>query len=195
MAEYRATIGVMGGAANSLSEGELSRLQPLVETLGRVIAARNCILVTGETSGIPGQVAQAASRHGALTVGISPAHSQEEHLGHYGMPVRSSDVVIYTGFGLKGRNVINIRSSEVVVIFCGSIGTLNEFTIAYDEGKIIGVLEGSGGVADLLRGIVEALAKKTAALVIYEREPEVLIDKCLTALETRTKKRKTIVPS
>jgi predicted Rossmann-fold nucleotide-binding protein len=68
-------------------------------------------------------------------VGISPAHSLEEHQERYGLPRQGSDVVIYTGFGYKGRNVVNIRSSDIVVILRGSIGTLNEFTIAYDEGK------------------------------------------------------------
>ena len=85
-------------------------------------------------------------------------------------PRQGSDVVIYTGFGYKGRNVVNIRSSDIVVILRGSIGTLNEFTIAYDEGKIIGILEGTGGVADQVREIVHALAKKTPAALFFERD-------------------------
>ncbi len=57
-------------------------------------------------------------------------------------------MIIFTGFGYKGRNVINVRCADIVLILGGATGTLNEFTIAYDEGKIIGVLEGSGGIAD-----------------------------------------------
>ena len=89
--------------------------------------------------------------------------------------------MIYTGFGLKGRNVINIRSSDVVVIFGGGMGAFNEFTIAYDEGKVIGILEGSGGIADHLREIISFANKSTTAYVIYGAEPERLIDDCLTA--------------
>ena len=33
----------------------------------------------------------------------------------------------------------------MVLFVAGSIGSLNEFTIAYDEGKIIGCLIGTGG--------------------------------------------------
>ena len=72
-------------------------------------------------------------------------------------PKHGADVIVYTGFGYKGRNVINIRSSDIVLFFGGATGTLNEFTIAYDEGKIIGVLEGSGGVAEHIREIIRIL--------------------------------------
>jgi uncharacterized protein (TIGR00725 family) len=91
-------------------------------------------------------------------------------------------VIVYTGFGYKGRNVINVRSSDVVVIFGGATGTLNEFTIAYDEGKIIGVLEGSGGVADHIREIIEFCKKPTHGRVLFDRDPESLVRRCLGVL-------------
>jgi predicted Rossmann-fold nucleotide-binding protein len=75
--------------------------------------------------------------------------------------------------------VINIRSSDIVVILQGSIGTLNEFTIAYDEGKIIGILEGTGGVADHARELVAVLAKKTQAALFFERDAVELLRLCL----------------
>lgn len=95
-------------------------------------------------------------------------------------------MVIYTGFGFKGRNVMNIRSSDIVIIFGGSIGTLHEFTIAYDEGKIIGVLEGTGGVADLVGGMVRALAKPTQAALFYDRDAVQLLGLCLAELARRS---------
>ena len=133
----------------------------------------------------PELVAQAVRKYGGLTVGISPAHSAAEHQERYGLPQQGSDVVIYTGFGYKGRNVINIRSSDIVVILRGSMGTLNEFTIAYDEGKIIGILEGTGGVADQIRQIVSVLAKETKAALFFERDAVVLLSLCLAELARR----------
>jgi hypothetical protein len=59
------------------------------------------------------------------------------------------------------------------------MGTLNEFTVAYETGKIIGVLKNSGGTADLIEGIVSNLNKKTNSVLIYEEDPEKLILKCL----------------
>ncbi len=174
-------IGLMGAAADALNDTDFARLTSLAEKLGSRIADRGCVLVTGATTGLPDMVTRAARNRGALTVGISPAANEREHTEKYNLPL-TSEVIVYTGFGLKGRNVVNIRSSDVVIIFGGGMGTLNEFTIAYDEGKIIGVLPGSGGVADHIEEIIEFARKPTRAQVIYDEDPERLIDECLLSL-------------
>jgi uncharacterized protein (TIGR00725 family) len=179
------TIGVMGSAQEMLTEADRAHLAVVAERLGRAIVDQDCILITGETTGLPELVSQAVHRHGGFSVGISPAHSFEEHQERYGLPRQGSDVVIYTGFGYKGRNVVNIRSSDIVVILRGSIGTLNEFTIAYDEGKIIGILEGTGGVADQVSTIVHALATKTPAALFFECDAVQLLRLCLAELARR----------
>jgi SLOG cluster4 family len=69
-----------------------------------------------------------------------------------------------------------------VLIVGGATGTLNEFTIAYDEGKIIGVLEGSGGVSDHMREIIKFCNKPTTGRVFFDRDPASLIAQCLDAL-------------
>ena len=185
MRRKKPIIGVMGSAQETLPEADRAHLALVAESLGRAIVDQDCILITGETTGLPELVAQAVRKHGGFTVGISPAHSFEEHQERYGLPRQGSDVVIYTGFGYKGRNVVNIRSSDIVVILRGSIGTLNEFTIAYDEGKIIGILEGTGGVADQVREIVHALAKKTPAALFFECDAVELLRLCLAELARR----------
>ena len=85
------------------------------------------------------------------------------------------DFVTYTGFGIKGRNVILIRSADAVAMVGGGIGTLNEFTVAFDQGKIIGVLEGSGGTSDMIRKIVP-LGRDNGATVMYSRDPKKLAE-------------------
>jgi uncharacterized protein (TIGR00725 family) len=175
----------MGSSNDVLQEDDRQRLQEIAERLGVAIASQGCSLVTGATTGLPDMVSRAARRHGGMTIGISPAISEIEHLNHYKYPVDAVEVMVYTGFGLKGRNVINIRSSDIVIIFGGGMGTLNEFTIAYDEGKIIGVLESTGGSADHLREIVGFANKQTPARLIYASEPERLLDECLSAWHSR----------
>src|SRR5947209_17483194 len=175
------TVGVMGASGGDLSPAEKSRLGELAEKLGAAIAKRGCVLITGATTGLPDLVSRAAMRKGGLVVGISPAANREEHANHYGLPEDGADVIIYTGFGLKGRNVINVRSADIVVLFGGATGTLNEFTIAYDEGKIIGVVEGTGGVANHIREIIDFCKKPTRGMVVFDKEPEMLIRKCLEA--------------
>lgn len=174
------TVGVMGASANdALSETERSRLAGLAQELGATLAAKDCILITGATTGLPDMVAQAFRSAGGFALGISPATNQHEHVHGYGLPLDGADAIIYTGFGYKGRNVINIRSSDVVIIFGGAIGTLNEFTIAYDEGKIIGVLEGSGGIADRIRDVIVFCNKPTQGVVVFASNVQELMDRCL----------------
>jgi uncharacterized protein (TIGR00725 family) len=181
------TVGVMGASVSEMSVAETSRLGGLAERLGAAIAKRDCILITGATTGLPDLVSRSAQKNGGLVVGISPAANREEHANRYGLPEDCTEVIIYTGFGLKGRNVVNVRSSDIVVIFGGATGTLNEFTIAYDEGKVIGILEGSGGIADHIRELLGFFNKKTAAVLLFDEDPDNLMDKCLEALKSHRK--------
>jgi uncharacterized protein (TIGR00725 family) len=176
-------VGVMGAAGNALAGADMSKLEELAERLGRAIASNGLLTITGATTGLPDMVSRATRKHGGMTVGISPAANEDEHAEKFHLPVDGADVIIYTGFGLKGRNVVNIRSSDIVIIFGGGMGTLNEFTIAYDEGKVIGVLTDSGGVADHIPEIIGFASKPTSSIVVYDSEPERLIDACIKALK------------
>jgi len=180
MSVQRIKIGVMGSSTAQLNASERELLR-LANDLGQAIAERDCILITGATTGIPDIVSRAARRSGGLAIGISPAVSKSEHLSRYLLPDDGVDVIIYTGFGLKGRNVINVRASDIVIIFGGGMGTLNEFTIAYDEGKTIGVLEGTGGAADKIRDIVSFSSKRNDSKIIFGSDPISLIEDCLSA--------------
>lgn len=180
----RITIGVMGAAGDAFAPEERARFEQLAEQLGGAIAARGCVLITGATTGLPDMVSRAARKHGALTIGISPGADPNEHVERLNLPDDGADVIVYTGFGFKGRNVINIRSSDIVIIFGGATGTLNEFTIAYDEGKVIGVLEGSGGIAEHIREIVAFCNRPTRARLFYDSDPEALLAACLDAFKS-----------
>jgi uncharacterized protein (TIGR00725 family) len=175
-------VGVMGASANdALTAAAETRLETLAGDLGAATARAGCILITGATTGLPDRVAKAFRKNGGFAVGVSPAENHAEHVGRYRLPDDGADMIIYTGFGYKGRNVVNVRSADIVIIFGGATGTLNEFTIAYDEGKIIGVLKGSGGVADGLRDIIGICRKPTRGRVIFDADPEKLIVACIEA--------------
>lgn len=171
----RVKVGVMGSSASKVDSSVVS----LAAELGRVIAGHHCILVTGATTGVPDLVSRSAQSHGGLTIGISPAISRQEHVSKFLLPDDAADIMIYTGFGLKGRNVINVRACDIVIVFGGGIGTLNEFTIALDEGKVIGVLEQTGGVADRIRELAELSKGRDESRLIYDSDPASLIEKCL----------------
>ena len=112
-----------------------------------------------------------------MVIGVSPALNLEEHVNKYHSPTRGYDIIVYTGSGLMGREVENIRSCDIVIFAGGRSGTLGEFAIAYDEAKVIGVLEGTGGITEHLKEIIGMMKKDTGALVIYDSNPERLLDK------------------
>lgn len=168
-------VGVMGSAEATTA----TMLGEKAIALGRAIANRDVILLTGATTGLVYETGKAASDAGVLHVGISPAGDEHEHVERYQLPVDACDAIIYTGFGLKGRNVVLVRSCDVVLFIAGSIGSLNEFTIAYDEVKVIGCLTGTGGVADEVERLVATFQKQTKARIFYDDDPGRLIDRCL----------------
>jgi uncharacterized protein (TIGR00725 family) len=122
---------------------------------------------------------------GGHSVGISPALSLHEHLYRYHSPADAFDVLVYTGSGLMGREVTNIHSSDMVIILGGRSGTLGEFAIAYDEGKLIGVLQGTGGITDEIERIIDTFEKDTGAQLIYSRDPVELVTQLSDEYETR----------
>jgi uncharacterized protein (TIGR00725 family) len=170
-------VGVMGSA----EEASSAVLQNKAIALGSAIAARDVILLTGATTGLVYETGKAARDAGAFHIGISPASDEREHLQRYGLPADACDAIIYTGFGLKGRNVVLVRSCDVALFIAGSMGSLNEFTIAYDEGKVIGCLTGTGGVADEVEKIIETFPKQTKARAFYHDDPIELLEVCLAA--------------
>ncbi len=157
------------------------------EAFGREVAKRGLILITGATTGIPYWAAKGAKNEGGIVIGLSPAASKLAHIKTYRLPIDYHDLIIYTGFEYSGRNLLLTRSSDAVVVICGRMGTLNEFTIAFEEDKPIGVLEGTGGMSDQIREIIEK-AHRGPGRVVFSNNPSELLDRLLDILEEEEKK-------
>lgn len=181
-------VGVMGSAAGALPGGVESFVRERADSLGREIAGRDLLLLTGATTGLTYIVGKSARAAGGFHLGISPASDEREHAEKYELPLDSCDSIIYTGFGLKGRNVILVRSCDIVLFIGGSMGSLNEFTIAHDEGRVMGCLTGTGGVADEAERLLQAFPKQSGARVFHNDDPAHLVADCLEALE-QTRRR------
>lgn len=173
-------IGVMGSAAE-IDKPELIRQ---CRSLGRAIADQGCCVLTGACPGMPHEVVLGARAVGGHSMGISPAVHLKEHIDTFASPYKEYDVMIYTGLGLMGRELINIRSSDIIVVVGGRCGTLGEFAIAYEEGKLIGILTGTGGITDVLPQLVESLGKKTGSEVMYDSNPQQLIIRILQRFQS-----------
>lgn len=146
--------------------------------LGRQIVAHNAVLVTGATTGAPYWAAIGAKDAGGFVIGVSPAVSEIEHVKKYKLPIDYHDIIIYTGFGYSGRNLLLTRASDAILITCGRMGTLNEFTIAFEDQKPIGVLTETAGMADEIKTLLEKAHKGTGK-VIFDSDPQKLVEKVL----------------
>lgn len=166
-------IGVMGSAGGELTE----TVSEKCKNMGRIISEKGCCLLTGACPGLPDIVVQGAKSANGHVIGISPASNLKEHIETFDSPYKDYDVMIFTGLGLMGRELINIRSSDIIIIVGGRTGTLGEFAIAYEEGKLIGVLTGTGGVADTIKMTEDSFRKDTGSEIIYDDDPQSLIDR------------------
>ncbi|MFH1841273.1 MAG: hypothetical protein ABH800_00645 [Candidatus Nealsonbacteria bacterium] len=172
-----------------------SRLSPcskdikeLSKEIGREIIRQGCVLITGATTGVPYYAAQGAKEEKGISIGFSPAVSELEHKKVYKLPSDYFDVMVFTGFDYSGRNLLMTRAADGVIVACGRMGTLNEFTIAYEDRRPIGVLQGSGGTADLIKLITKRPHKKRGT-IIYDIDPKKLVEKLIKEIKKDKRSR------
>lgn len=174
-------IGVMGSASGPQTENPIAREKARV--LGQEIAKRGYILINGACPGLPNDAMIAAKEIGGLTIGISPAFSEYEHINEYLSP-HDHNIILFTGLGFMERDIINIRSSDAIVIVGGGIGTLNEFTITYDEGRPCGIVTNSGGISNSIPHVVEELCQRQLLPnMVFDDDPVKLLDKLEVVIE------------
>jgi len=177
--KYR--IGVMGSAQGPTIQNQEAITKAI--KIGHYIAKADCILLNGACPGLPDEAAYGAKQSGGITMGISPAFSAKEHSERYKSPYENMDIILYTGMGLMERDLINIRSSDAIIILGGGVGTLNEFTVAFDEEKVVGVLTGTGGVSDHIPEILKICDRDMENYVVFSSNPEDLVNKVIERLK------------
>jgi predicted Rossmann-fold nucleotide-binding protein len=174
--------------------------------LGEELARHGMVVITGACSGMPYAVAQAARQQGAEVWGFTPALSRDEHQqafphddhtiydrlfyvpAHYRQLFFLSQTVSSAqdwGMRLKYRNVISTIHADAGIIIAGGWGSLNEFTNLIYEGKPIGVLTGTGGLADEMPHWFPRLRKKSESQVLFSSQPAELVTLLTHVLEKR----------
>lgn len=177
-------IGVYGSAVSESPE-----LDAKARALGEVLAERDVILITGACPGLPYQAASAAFRKNKSQIwGFSPATDYETQCAY----APEDDNTIYTRLFYvpadadfatnpdvckKYRNVLSTAACDAGLIISGRWGSMNEFTNLHDMGKVIGVLTGTGGIADELRELVKKIHKPTKAEVFFDDSPGALVER------------------
>ncbi|HWB34220.1 MAG TPA: hypothetical protein VG753_02805 [Candidatus Paceibacterota bacterium] len=146
--------------------------------LGRQIAKHGAIIVTGATTGFPLWSAMGAKQAGGFSLGFSPANTEKEHVEMYNLPIEYMDVIVYTGFGYPGRDLILTRASDAVFFGCGRIGTIHEFTIAFEDKKPIGILESDWETDEVIKDILEN-GHRPNDRIIFDTDPKALVERVI----------------
>lgn len=171
--KQRFTICVSGAAAGHTVNEDYE----LAVSLGREIARRGHILTTGATGGLPNAAAEGSSMEGGMSIGFSPAASLREHLRKYRLPYENYSFINFSGLEYAGRDLYLVQSSDAIITIGGRFGSLHEFTSAIEAGKPCGILIGSGGTADIIIQLMDILEAPYKALVVYDDDPKILVEK------------------
>jgi uncharacterized protein (TIGR00725 family) len=157
---------------------------PIAKELGREIARQGAQIITGATSGFPLYAAEGAKEAGGVSFGISPAASKKEHIEVYRLPLKAMDAIIYTGFGFPGRDLMLVRSSDAIVIGCGRIGTIHEFTVAWEANMPLGILEGEWATDEVIRNIIKN-SNRDNPNVVFDKDPKTLVSKLIEMVKAQ----------
>lgn len=146
--------------------------------LGREIVRQGGILVTGATTGFPLWSSMGAKEENGISIGLSPAATEREHTDVYRLPVDYMDLILYTGFGYQMRDILLTRTSDAVILGCGRIGTIHEFTVAFEDNKPIGILQGEWETDEVIKNIWEK-SNRPYSKIVFDSDPKELVRKII----------------
>ena len=99
----------------------------LAEEVGRELARRGAVVVTGGLGGAMAAASRGAKAQGGTTVGILPSDDRAD-------ANEWVDVAVPTGLG-EGRNAVVVRAADAVIAVAGEFGTLSEIALALRLGR------------------------------------------------------------
>ncbi|WP_449418918.1 SLOG cluster 4 domain-containing protein [Phormidium nigroviride] len=174
-------IGVFGSAIDTEDS-----VNQKARKVGEQIARTGNCIITGACTGIPLQAVLGAKSLGGYSMGFSATYSPDNHLAVMETPLELYDEIVWipqdykhkdnAAVCRKYRNVSSVAESDAAIFISGRWGTLNELSNAYDMGKLIGILSDTGGMTEYISILMEALKKKTSSQVIFDNDPENLVN-------------------
>ena len=98
----------------------------LAEEVGRELARRGAVVVTGGLGGAMEAACRGAKTEGGTTLGILPTHDRAD-------ANEWVDVAVPTGLG-EARNPLVVRAADALIAVAGEFGTLSEIAFALKVG-------------------------------------------------------------
>jgi len=172
----RIVLGVIGGSVAGPVVVDLAR------RVGAEICRTGCHLVCGGRGGVMEAAcrgfveAREAGEGDGVTVGVLPGDVPSEANPFV-------DVSLPTGIGLA-RNAVVVRTAQALVAVGGGSGTLSEIALAWQFGRPVASVAGSGGWSERLAG--ETLDGKGPPPLPAPAEPEAAVGRLLAILRRET---------
>jgi hypothetical protein len=133
-----------------------NEIYSIAEEIGKLIAQKGAILVTGGLGGVMEAASKGAIEAGGTTVGILPGFSKEDANKYVSIPIT-------TGLS-HARNIVIARSADAVIAVSGEYGTLSEIAVALKLGKpVIGIKTWEN-----IEGLIEAESSQEAVNKAFE---------------------------
>ncbi len=176
-------LGVYGSALGGITDALVAK----ATELGEVIAERGHTIIFGACPGLPYETISAARRYATgiqKVIGYSPGVDLADHENRFKFPTSEITDFIFLpeeyrtrekGVCLKLRNVFSVEACDAAIFISGRIGTMNEFTIAYDMGRDIGLIAGTGGFSDRASQLVKELGKESKSKIVEHPNPRDII--------------------
>ncbi len=182
---YKYKICVSGAAETDFLGDSRNKVFSLAEELGSEIIKHDAVMIDGATTGFPFWASKGAKNAGGIVVGFSPASTEKEHINYFKLPTEYHDIIIYTGFNYSGRNLLLVRAADAVVFGCGRMGTLNEFTITFEDKKPIGILQGEWETDEIFKEMIEKShrAQEMEGKIVWDKDPKRLLDKLVEVIK------------
>jgi uncharacterized protein (TIGR00725 family) len=111
-----------------------ARVLETAEAIGRLLAQRGAIVVTGGRQGVAEAASRGAVLAGGTTIGILPSRSRREANPYI-------TIAVPTGLG-ETRNALVVMDADAVIALSGAYGTLTEVAFALLEGTRVVAVDG-----------------------------------------------------
>ena len=149
-------VSVIGGHSCSKEVEQLSH------NLGKKLAKVVGILVSGGLSGTMEAVCSGFQAAGGITIGIIPSYNKKDANNFV-------DIAIPTGLGLA-RNLLVVKSADVVVALPGGPGTLSEIAYCLQFGIPV-ISLGSWDIPGVIKVKSADDAARKAKQILWKKSP------------------------
>ena len=165
-------IAIISSAHDTVPKSLIPKITALIKSFKKIPDLK---ILTGGCSGILGEIIKQAKCVNIQSKAYSPDKNRILHdkrldnlASHH-----FSEIEYHEGF--TSRSLSMIHNSDAILVINGRMGTLSEFSIALEEGKKVGVLTDTGGIADHLEQITLWTNKKFSKQLLFSSDPKKII--------------------